>query len=61
MPWRTDGEGEHWSLRVMVTAAELARASASFASDDGVAAVRIRQWMRDVPIEHTFGSPSRRR
>jgi hypothetical protein len=53
--WRTDGQGEHPSLRVMVTAAELAAAFAAFARDDGDVAAELRGWMRDVPVDQTFG------
>lgn len=53
--WRVEGHGEHPSLRVMVTASELAHAYATLASDDTDAGSHVRQWMRDVPTELTFG------
>jgi len=53
--WTTDGHGEHPSLRLMVTAAELARAYAAFAFDGGEAAKDLRRWMRDVEVGQTFG------
>ena len=39
----------------MVTAAELAAAYAGLASDPSFAGARVRQWMREVPTEQTFG------
>jgi hypothetical protein len=53
--WRTGPGGEHPSLRVLVTAGELARAYAAFAADGGAAAVRLRDWMRAVPAVQAFG------
>ncbi|MDQ3106194.1 MAG: hypothetical protein M3Q68_00120 [Actinomycetota bacterium] len=53
--WRTDGQGEHPSLRVLVTASELAAAFAAFARDDRDVAAELRGWMRDVPVGQTFG------
>jgi hypothetical protein len=54
--WHVDHDGEHPSLRVLVTAEELARAYATFASDDSHVAQQLRNWMRDVPAPQTFGS-----
>lgn len=54
--WRTGGDGEHPALRVMVTAGELARTYATFASDESDEAGLLRGWMRDVPAEQTFGA-----
>lgn len=53
--WRVEGQGEHPSLRVLVTANELARAYASFAADHGGVASLVRQWMREVPSGQAFG------
>lgn len=53
--WQIDRGGEHPSLRALVTAAELAAAYARLASDPSTAAVKVRQWMRDVPAEQAFG------
>jgi hypothetical protein len=53
--WHTAGEGEHPSLRVMVTAGELARAYAALASDRTDVALQVRGWMRAVRAEQTFG------
>jgi hypothetical protein len=53
--WTTGGVGEHPSLRVMVTAGELAGAYAALASDNGVAAIQVRRWMREVPSDQAFG------
>ena len=53
--WRVEGDGEHPSLRVVVTAGELARAYTALASDGTAAASRVRRWMREVPTEQTFG------
>jgi hypothetical protein len=53
--WYADGEGEHPSLRVMVTAGELARAYAALGADDSDAALGVRRWMRAVRADQTFG------
>lgn len=53
--WRVEGDGEHPSLRVEVTASELARAYASFVGDGGAVARQVRQWMREVPLGQAFG------
>jgi hypothetical protein len=53
--WQTDAGGEHPSLRVLVTAAELVAAYAELASDPSLTGVQVRQWMREVPAEQTFG------
>lgn len=53
--WRPEGEGEHPSLRLLVTAAEVARAYAIFAGDRGDRARDVRRWMRDVRTDQTFG------
>lgn len=54
--WHVDGDGEeHPSLRILVTAGELALAYAALARDDTDAANRIRRWMREVPLDQTFG------
>lgn len=55
LAWHADGNGEHPSLRVMVTAGELARAYAAFVSDRDEVVERLRQWMREVPATQTFG------
>jgi len=55
MAWQVHGEGEHPSLRVLVTAGELARAYAALASDDSDVGRQVREWMCQVPIEQTFG------
>jgi len=53
--WHVEGDGEHPSLRLMVTAGELARAYAALASDDTDVGSQLRQWMCEVPTEQTFG------
>jgi len=53
--WRVEGHGEHPSLRVLVTAGELAHAYAAFAADAGDVARQVRQWMREVPPVQAFG------
>jgi hypothetical protein len=53
--WSTDGDGEHPALRIMVTAGELARGYAAFASDESREAVLLRRWMGEVPTVQTFG------
>ncbi|HEX2848958.1 MAG TPA: serine hydrolase [Acidimicrobiales bacterium] len=53
--WMIDGDGEHPALRIMVTAGGLARAFAALASDRTDVGREVRQWMRDVPPEQTFG------
>jgi hypothetical protein len=55
LSWCTDGDGEHPSLRVMVTAGELARGYAALAADESDDAVLVRGWMRAVRPEQTFG------
>jgi hypothetical protein len=52
--WSPAGDGEHPSLRLMVTAAELAAAYARLASDQTRSAVLVRRWMREVPNDQTF-------
>jgi hypothetical protein len=54
--WRSDdGAGEHPSLRVSVTAHELARGYAGLAADASDAAVQVRRWMRGVRADQSFG------
>jgi hypothetical protein len=55
LAWDVDGDGEHPALRIMVTAGELARAYAALASDRTDFGIQLRQWMREVPPEQTFG------
>lgn len=54
MDWQIDGAGEHPSLRVMVTAAEVAHAYAVLASDDSDAGREVRAWMCEIPTGQTF-------
>jgi hypothetical protein len=54
--WRTDDGDEHPSLRVLVTAAELARAYGTFVADDRDVATMVRAWMYAVPAAQTFGT-----
>jgi hypothetical protein len=53
--WRPEGTGEHPSLRLMVTATELAQAYAELAADPGDAARDVRRWLREVRSDQTFG------
>ncbi|HUP87327.1 MAG TPA: serine hydrolase [Acidimicrobiales bacterium] len=53
--WTAERGGEHESLCLLVTAKELAAAYASFAFDVSDAAQQLRNWMRAVPPEQTFG------
>lgn len=53
--WHVDGQGEHPSLRVMVTSDELAWAYSALAGASDEAAVEVRRWMREVPQAQTFG------
>jgi Beta-lactamase enzyme family len=53
--WHTDDGREHPSLRVLITAGELAQAYAAFAQDSGDIAVQLRAWMRAVPAAQSFG------
>ena len=53
--WQPEGTGEHPSLRLMVTAAELAQGYAVLAADPGDAARDVRRWLREVRSEQTFG------
>ena len=56
LSWHADGSGgEHPSLRVMVTAGELARGYAALAADDTDAALQVRRWMRGIRAEQGFG------
>lgn len=53
--WCIAGDGEHPSLRVMVTAHEVASAFAILASEDTDVASKVRGWMREVPTTLSFG------
>lgn len=53
--WRTDADGEHEALRLLVTAEEVASVYSAFTRDRGEAARQLRTWMREVPEEQTFG------
>lgn len=56
--WNPARDGEHASLRLMVTAAELGRAYSALALDDTAGGHDVRQWMREVRADQTFGSRS---
>lgn len=53
--WHTEPGGEHPSLRVMVTADELAHGYARLAADRSDPAVQVQRWMRAVRPDQTFG------
>lgn len=55
LAWQVEGDGEHPSLRVVVTAGELAHAYTALASDETTAGSHVRRWMREVPANLTFG------
>lgn len=53
--WRIAAGVEHPSLRVSVTAGELARAFSALAEDESDAARQVCRWMRQTPSGQTFG------
>jgi hypothetical protein len=53
--WRIAAGVEHPSLRVSVTAAEVARAYSALVGDDSHAARQVGRWMRETPGGQTFG------
>ena len=54
--WEVDDRGgEHESLRLLVTAGEVASAYRALVDDPSDAGLAVRRWMREVPAVQTFG------